>query len=217
MRTEPAVSEPSAKSTSPAATAAAEPQLEPPGNRSGARGLTGVPCQMFSPVRPYASSTVLVFPASRAPACNNAVTTGAVALATPCVLAQSGLPQVVMAPATSNRSLTAKLRPESRPLPSGGRSRRGPGTKAPTKSSSATIYSVPAPGRTPRRSRFRVLTGPPTPGPGFAGKPYTDWGILPNGPSPSRTVFAGRGCRGRAQHCRLGLHRGKTARGRTRL
>ena len=42
-RTEPPVSVPSAKSTRPAATATADPLDEPPGSRSGARGLTGVP------------------------------------------------------------------------------------------------------------------------------------------------------------------------------
>ena len=52
MRTEPPVSEPSAKSASAAATAAAEPQLDPPGNQFGAAGLIGVPCQTFSPVKP---------------------------------------------------------------------------------------------------------------------------------------------------------------------
>ena len=52
MRTDPPVSEPIAKSTSPAATAAAEPQDEPPGKRSGAAGLVGVPYQTFSPVSP---------------------------------------------------------------------------------------------------------------------------------------------------------------------
>ena len=40
MRTEPPVSDPSANSTSPAATAEADPQLEPPGKRSGAAGVT---------------------------------------------------------------------------------------------------------------------------------------------------------------------------------
>ena len=42
-RTEPPVSLPSAISTSPAATAAAEPDDEPPGTRPGAAGLIGVP------------------------------------------------------------------------------------------------------------------------------------------------------------------------------
>src|SRR5439155_25075057 len=137
-------SEPSAKLTRPAATAAADPQLEPPGNRLGAWGLSGVPCQTFSPVKPKASSMVLVLPRNRAPACSRLVTTGAVATAGACVLAQSGLPYVVTAPATSNRSLTANVRPDKRPDPSGGRSRRGPGTNAPTVSSIAAISFVPA-------------------------------------------------------------------------
>ena len=42
-RIEPAVSVPSAKSACPAATTEAEPLEDPPGTRSGARGLTGVP------------------------------------------------------------------------------------------------------------------------------------------------------------------------------
>ena len=81
-----------AKSTSPAATATALPQEEPPGKRSGALGLIGVPCQTFSPVRPKASSTVLVLPTRLAPASSSANTTGAVLAATPWLRAQSGLP-----------------------------------------------------------------------------------------------------------------------------
>src|SRR5215213_7998975 len=42
-RTEPPVSVPSAKSTSPQATADAEPFEEPPVTRSGAAGFSGVP------------------------------------------------------------------------------------------------------------------------------------------------------------------------------
>src|SRR4051812_30745773 len=42
-RTEPPVSVPRAKSTIPQATADAEPLEEPPGTRSGAAGLSGVP------------------------------------------------------------------------------------------------------------------------------------------------------------------------------
>ena len=43
MRTEPPVSEPNEKSTNPAATAAAEPDEEPPGSRDGALVFIGVP------------------------------------------------------------------------------------------------------------------------------------------------------------------------------
>src|SRR5205814_347691 len=42
-RTDPPVSVPNAKSTSPHATAEAEPLEDPPGTRSGARGFSGVP------------------------------------------------------------------------------------------------------------------------------------------------------------------------------
>ena len=42
-RIDPLVSVPMAKSTSPAATAETDPLDEPPGRRSGKRGLTGVP------------------------------------------------------------------------------------------------------------------------------------------------------------------------------
>ena len=43
MRTEPPVSEPSAKSQAPAAVAAADPLDDPPETRPGARGLAGMP------------------------------------------------------------------------------------------------------------------------------------------------------------------------------
>ena len=55
-RTDPPVSVPKAISARPAATADAEPLDEPPGTRSGAIGLTGVPVQSLMPVTPKASS-----------------------------------------------------------------------------------------------------------------------------------------------------------------
>ena len=42
-RPEPAVSVPSASGTMPAATATAEPELDPPGMSSGSNGLRGTP------------------------------------------------------------------------------------------------------------------------------------------------------------------------------
>ena len=42
-RPEPAVSVPSAKLTRPAATATAEPELEPPGTNAGSNGFRGTP------------------------------------------------------------------------------------------------------------------------------------------------------------------------------
>ena len=42
-RPEPAVSVPSEKLTSPAATATADPELDPPGTNEGSNGLRGTP------------------------------------------------------------------------------------------------------------------------------------------------------------------------------
>ena len=42
-RPEPAVSVPSAKATRPAATATAEPELDPPGMKAGSNGFGGTP------------------------------------------------------------------------------------------------------------------------------------------------------------------------------
>jgi hypothetical protein len=67
-RTEPPVSVPSAKSQSPFETAAAEPDDEPPGMRSGAPPFTGVPKWAFLPLIEKASSSVIVLPTKRAPA-----------------------------------------------------------------------------------------------------------------------------------------------------
>ena len=67
-RTDPPVSVPSAVSHSPWATAEAEPEDEPPGTRSGAFGLSGVPSKGFSPRMPSETSSVTVLPISVAPA-----------------------------------------------------------------------------------------------------------------------------------------------------
>ncbi len=143
MRTLPAVSEPSAKSNSPAATPAAEPQEEPPGTRSGQAGLVGMPYQRFSPVSPAASSTVMVLPTIAAPASVSIVTQGAVMAAGAWVRAQSGLPKVETWPATSNRSFSPKPRPARGPEAAPGRVTRGPGMKAPTGSWGSVISRGP--------------------------------------------------------------------------
>jgi hypothetical protein len=52
MRTEPPVSVPTASGTNPAATAAAEPALEPPAIRRGSCGLAHGPLAARSPVGP---------------------------------------------------------------------------------------------------------------------------------------------------------------------
>src|SRR5437588_9845936 len=67
-RTRPPVSVPSAQITSPAATAAAEPALEPPGTRSRSHGLCVGKNPEFSPEDPMANSSQFVLPTSTDPA-----------------------------------------------------------------------------------------------------------------------------------------------------
>ncbi len=129
-RTDPPVSVPSAKSQTPPATADADPEEEPPGTRSGAAGLSGVPVNGFSPRMPRETSSVPVLPMIEAPACNRRVTTQACCDGTGWARCQSGLPPPVGQPATSIRSFTAKLRPASGPFRAPANTQRGPGTKA---------------------------------------------------------------------------------------
>ena len=67
-RIEPPVSEPNANGTLPAATAAAEPPLDPPGTASSRHGLRVVWNAEFSHEEPIANSSRLVFPSGIAPA-----------------------------------------------------------------------------------------------------------------------------------------------------
>src|SRR3954465_11533107 len=67
MRIDPPESVPSAASASPAATAAADPPLDPPAIRSGASGFGTVPKCGFSEGIPYANSRRFVLPTSTEP------------------------------------------------------------------------------------------------------------------------------------------------------
>src|SRR5690606_34813384 len=67
-RMEPPVSDPRAAGTSRAATAAADPPLEPPGVRSGAQGFRERPNAEFSVDDPIANSSRFVLPTTTAPA-----------------------------------------------------------------------------------------------------------------------------------------------------
>src|SRR5581483_7282445 len=69
-RTEPPVSEPSATTAAPCATAAADPPLDPPETRSGATGFFTGPKAEFSFDDPMANSSQLVFPMMMPPACS---------------------------------------------------------------------------------------------------------------------------------------------------
>ena len=67
-RTEPPVSVPSAQTTSPAATAAALPPLDPPGTVSRSHGLCTGPYAEFSFEEPIANSSQFVLPIRTEPA-----------------------------------------------------------------------------------------------------------------------------------------------------
>src|SRR5437762_6459292 len=74
-RIEPPVSDPRATGVSPAATAAADPPLVPPGVRSSAHGLWTGPNAEFSFDEPIANSSQLVFTTTIAPAASRRDTT----------------------------------------------------------------------------------------------------------------------------------------------
>ena len=106
-RTEPPVSVPTAQTAIPAATAAAEPDDEPPQTRCVAmsHGLRGVPMRWFVPQPPKASSTVLVLPSRMPPAASRRRATVPVAGETRSSSAFE--PPVVIRPSTSTMSLRA--------------------------------------------------------------------------------------------------------------
>src|SRR5262245_46049846 len=115
-RIEPAVSVPTAMLTSLPATAAADPEDEPPVTRSGAAELTGGGKCAFTPISEKANSSVCVLPTNRAPDSSSSFTDGAVSVDGFDSANFSGLPQPVRYPETANRSFTPSRRPASRPV-----------------------------------------------------------------------------------------------------
>ena len=117
MRTEPPVSEPSAKSQTPAAAAAADPLDEPPGMRPGARML-----RRRAVMRVHAGDAVEEFVADglagdgRAGGEQLLAPTVQCAVAGVALASQSGLPPPARSPAMAYMSLTTALRPASGPL-----------------------------------------------------------------------------------------------------
>ena len=69
------MSEPRPSGAKPAATAAAEPPLLPPGTLPGSRGLRVGPKAEFSVELPMANSSMFVLPSAIAPARRSASTT----------------------------------------------------------------------------------------------------------------------------------------------
>ena len=82
-RTDPPPSMPRAKAASPAATAAADPDDDPPAKRPVSCGFTGVPQIGFKPVMPTPASWQLALPSRTAPAALSAATAGASPWAAP--------------------------------------------------------------------------------------------------------------------------------------
>ena len=70
-RTLPPVSVPSAHTACPAATALADPALDPPGTRDRSHGLCVGKNPLFSPDDPMANSSQFVLPTSTDPAARN--------------------------------------------------------------------------------------------------------------------------------------------------
>jgi len=74
-RIDPPVSDPSASGVMRAATATADPPLDPPGTRSGFHGLRDGPNAQFSVDDPIENSSQIVLPTMTAPAASNFSTT----------------------------------------------------------------------------------------------------------------------------------------------
>ena len=89
------MSVPSAVSHIRLLTADAEPLDEPPGMRSGAPPLRGVPKCALRPFMLNASSSVWVLPTKRMPASSSRCTAGACAVFTSDIASTSGLPPPV--------------------------------------------------------------------------------------------------------------------------
>jgi hypothetical protein len=111
----------------------------------------------LSPSRLKASSSVIVLPTSLAPAASRASTAGADVVAAGWLASQCGFPAPVWYPATSIRSLTAKVRPLSRPRPVGSLMHLGPGVKAPCRSRLWQLVSTQLPGQRGARERRAVM------------------------------------------------------------
>src|SRR5438128_3485464 len=115
MRIDPPVSEPTAAGARPAATATAEPLLEPPATRCVfvSQGFHGAPIGALRPHAPYANSTRCVLPSGIMPAASRWSAALAVSAAMPCGRAFD--PAVVLRPRICTRSLIAIGSPCSGP------------------------------------------------------------------------------------------------------
>src|ERR1035437_1004675 len=162
-RIEPAVSVPTPKSHTPPATADAVPDDEPPVNRSGYKGFIGGSLSPAFPIREYANWSSFVNPSIVAPASLSFSTTVAVTSLALCDSRQRGCPNDDVWPATTKRSLTTNVLPESTPgaeLPS----RTGSGTRQLSLTTVSCIWlsrGVRMPGQSACWQSVRVHWGDP--------------------------------------------------------
>ena len=112
MRTEPPPSDEVASGTSPAASAAALPPLDPPGERSGFHGLRVVPYTWLVVTAVWPNAGVLLRPSTMAPAARRRATTTS-SMVSGSASAYSGEPNVVVMPAHRAMSFTSSGRPAS--------------------------------------------------------------------------------------------------------
>ncbi len=110
-RMDPPVSVPSDQGAWHAATAAAEPPLEPPGTRSGSHGLRVSWNAEFSVLDPIANSSMFVLPITTAPAASRRATQ--VAVYTGVKPSRMREPAVVTRPRVESTSLIATGTPRS--------------------------------------------------------------------------------------------------------
>ena len=152
-RMEPPVSVPMAKGTTPAATIAADPEDEPPAQRSADQGLRTMPNSGLR-APPMAHSVVASLATSTAPAPASRCSTRAVAPARwPAVRRD---PARVGAPARSKRSLMLKGTPSSgRGVPP--RQRRSDSAAA-ARAVSSSAYAVQFKARCARARRARACS-----------------------------------------------------------
>ena len=148
MRTEPPVSVPRAPGTSPAATAAPLPPLEPPQMRVVSQGLWAAPKWGLTVVAPQANSWVFSFPTTTAPARRRPATAAASSRAT--LSARIREPAVVRLRRDVDHVLDATGTPYSGPRTA----ERSSAAASSTASSPRTVMNeLRAPSRSIRRRR----------------------------------------------------------------
>src|SRR3954463_4459548 len=110
MRTEPPPADDVASGTNPAASAAALPPLDPPGDRSGFHGLRVAPYTSLLVTAVWPNAGVLLRPRTMAPAARRRATTTSSKVSGR-ALAYSGEPNVVVMPAQRAMSFTSSGSP----------------------------------------------------------------------------------------------------------